>query len=71
MSAEIEDNNLKIELKNSANNHVEIRDDLPVSTKEGGGIGMKSVKHIVESNHGMIFFKQEPQLFITQIILPV
>ncbi len=71
LSAEIEDNNLKIELKNSANNHVEIRDDLPVSTKEGGGIGMKSVKHIVESNHGMIFFKQEPQLFITQIILPV
>lgn len=69
-TAEVEEESLKIELKNSVRGKVEIRNNLPVSTKENGGSGTKSVLHIVESYHGMLNFSQEDDTFITQIVLP-
>ena len=69
-TAELEEENLKIELQNSVSGKVEIRDNLPVSTKKNGGVGTKSVLHIVESYHGMLNFSQEGDTFITQIVLP-
>lgn len=69
-SSEIEDGNLKIELINSVNEPVVIKDNIPISTKDDGGIGMKSVMRIVDNYNGMIYFRQESHSFITQIILP-
>jgi hypothetical protein len=69
-TAEVEEENLKIELHNSVSGKVEIRNHLPVSTKKNGGLGTKSVLHIVESYHGMLHFRQEDDTFITQIVLP-
>ncbi len=68
--AEVEEDSLKIELHNSVSGKVEIRNNLPVSTKKNGGLGTKSVLHIVEKHHGMLNFRQEGDTFITQIILP-
>lgn len=68
--AEMEDDSLKIELQNTAKGEVEIRNHLPVSTKNNGGTGTKSVLHIVESYHGMLHFSQKDDTFFTQIILP-
>lgn len=70
-TAEVDEDSLKIELKNSVSGKVEIRNNLPVSTKKNGGLGTKSVLHIVESYHGMLNFSQEGDTFITQIVLPV
>ncbi len=69
-TAEVEEESLKIELQNSVSGKVEIRNNLPVSTKKNGGLGTKSVLHIVESYHGMLNFSQEGDTFITQIVLP-
>lgn len=69
--AEIEEDTLKIELKNSVKGMVEFRTNLPVSTKEGGGTGTKSILRIVEHYCGMVHFRQEGHTFITQIILPL
>lgn len=70
-TAEVVDEILKIELRNPAGIKVEIRDNIPVSTKEGGGIGTKSVLNVIERYHGMLNFKQEDDTFITQIVVPV
>ncbi len=70
-TAEVEEESLKIELQNSVSGKVEIKNNLPVSTKKNGGLGTKSVLHIVESYHGMLNFSQEGDTFITQIVLPV
>lgn len=70
-TAIVEEESLKIEVKNSVNGQVEIKNNLPVSTKNGGGIGMKSVLRTVETYHGMSCLRQEGDTFITQIILPV
>lgn len=70
-TAEVEEESLKIELQNSVSGKVEIKNNLPVSTKKNGGLGTKSVLHIVESYHGMLHFSQEGDTFITQIVLPV
>jgi signal transduction histidine kinase len=69
-TAEVEDDVLKIELKNTVIGEVGIKNNLPVSTKKNGGTGTKSVLHIVENYHGMLNFRQEEDTFITQIILP-
>lgn len=69
-TAEIKDDSLKIELRNKVSGKVEFINNLPISTKVNGGIGTKSVLHIVEFYKGMIDFKQMNDIFITQIILP-
>lgn len=70
-TAEIEEDILKIELQNTVNGEVEIRDNMPVTTKKNGGTGMKSVLHILEHYHGMLNFSQMSDTFITQIVLPI
>jgi sensor histidine kinase regulating citrate/malate metabolism len=69
--AEIEDDILKIELQNTASGEVEIRNNMPISTKKNGGTGTKSVLYVVERYHGMLNFRQNGDTFITQIVLPV
>lgn len=70
-TAEIEEDILKIELQNTVNGEVEIRDNMPVSIKKNGGTGMKSVLNILEHYHGMLNFSQMSDTFITQIVLPI
>ena len=65
-----EENGLRLELRNSVSGTVHFEDGNPVSTKTGGGTGTKSMAHIVEKYCGMLRFKQEENIFVTQIMLP-
>ena len=69
--SDTDEDSLKIELRNSVDGKVEFQNNLPLSTKENGGTGTKSVLRIVEKQKGMLHFTQENDVFITQIILPL
>jgi len=68
--ADTDADRLKIELRNSVNGTVEFEHELPLSTKEDGGTGMKSALRIVEKQKGMLHVAQEKDVFVTRIILP-
>lgn len=65
------DDNLELELQNSVCGTVNFVDGLPISTKNGGGTGTKSIRRIVEKYDGMLRFQQKEQTFVTQVLLPV
>jgi len=69
--ADTDEDSLKIEMRNSIDGKVKFENNLPLSTKENGGTGTKSVLRIVEKQNGMLRFTQENDVFITQIILPL
>jgi len=50
---------------------VKFENELLISTKKHGGIGIKSVMQIVKKSGGMIRFKQLENEFETQIIIPI
>jgi hypothetical protein len=58
-----------LEIKNSVKDEVSFTDNLPVSTKRGGGTGSKSILRIVREHSGMCRFKQEGDVFMVQIVL--
>ncbi len=64
-------NQLFLEVKNSVRDEVHFIDELPVSTKKGGGTGSKSIMRIVREYNGMCRFKQDGDEFIVQIVLPL
>lgn len=62
---------MKIELHNSVEGTVKFQNNLPVTSKNNGGVGMTSVRHIIEKHGGMLQMKQDNDTFITQIVLPL
>ncbi len=60
-----------LEIKNSLSFEVLFHNGLPVSTKEGGGTGTKSIIRIVQKHNGMWRFKQSENEFMVQIIIPL
>ncbi len=62
---------LYIHIENSVVAPVEFADGMPVSTKEGGGIGVRSATEILNQYMGMMEMKQEGDTFTTQIIQPL
>lgn len=67
--ADINENQLFIEVKNSVQNTVRLIDGMPVSERIGGGTGTKSIMHIVKKHSGMCNFKQNGNEFIVQLVL--
>ena len=70
MEVKIEENGFCLEMKNSVSGIVEFKGDYPISTKQNGGIGTKSISAIVEKYHGFVRYRQENNIFITQIFIP-
>lgn len=70
-SSKIQKDSILIEIKNSVEGNLIFENGLPITTKEGGGTGLLSVKSIVEEHHGMLDVKQEHDEFFTLIILPI
>lgn len=60
-----------LEIKNSLSYEVLFHNGLPVSTKEGGGTGIKSIIRIVQKHSGMWRLKQSENEFMVQIIIPL
>ena len=62
---------LLVELRNSVSGTVVFRDELPVSTKVGGGIGLRGIREILRRHGGMIRMEQQGDVFVTQLIQPL
>ncbi len=62
---------LYVQIENSVAGIVEFEGGMPVSTKEGGGIGVRSAVEILNKYTGMMEMKQEGDTFTTQIIQPL
>ncbi|MPN08554.1 hypothetical protein SDC9_155837 [bioreactor metagenome] len=71
VSAETDEQMLKIEIRNSVADLVAFKNGMPVSAKEGGGTGTKSMAYIANKYGGMLRFRQNENEFITQIILAI
>lgn len=67
--AEVRNEKLLLSVRNSVSNDVVFREDgIPVTTKVGGGIGVRSAKRVIEKYGGLLRLKQEDDVFITQIV---
>lgn len=62
---------LLIEVKNSVSHPVRMKEGWPVSTKPGGGQGLKSVRHVLKKCGGTILFAQQEDIFSTQVVIPL
>jgi hypothetical protein len=70
-TATSEEELLKIQVKNSCSDVVTFEHDLPKTTKQGGGTGVKSIVRIVKKCDGMVDFIQKDNIFFIQLILPL
>ncbi len=71
VAAWIRNGSLLIEVKNSVSGPVRMKDDWPVTTKPGGGQGLKSIRRVLDKYDGMIRFVQQEDLFFTQVVIPL
>ena len=71
LDADIRNGVFFIEIRNSMSGDIIWNDNLPVSTKEGGGIGLRSVRNVVTNHHGMMRCFQDGGSFIVQIRIPL
>lgn len=70
LTVNTDNESLRLELRNSVAVQTAFDDaGLPLTTKEGGGSGTRSVATIVQRYGGMLRFSQEGDVFVTQIIL--
>lgn len=69
VSADTIGEQLFLEVKNSVCNTVKFVDSLPVSDRQGGGTGVKSIMRTVREHSGMCRFKHNGNEFIVQIVL--
>ncbi len=60
---------LLVELKNPVENMPQFVDGIPVSKKEGHGIGVKSIVYYVEQMNGQYHFSVTDHVFILRIII--
>lgn len=65
------DGKLLVEVKNTCTNDIDFNGDFPVTKKEFGGVGTKSIAYIAEKYNGMVDFKVKDNVFTTRIILNI
>jgi hypothetical protein len=62
---------LAISVVNSCSNEIVFKDDMPVSSKEGGGIGTRSIAYTVQRFSGTKFYEAKNGIFTARFILNV
>jgi len=62
---------LLVEVKNAVSGETRFVEDLPVSTKPGGGLGLKSVSRVLEKHGGILRCFRMGDTFFTQIVIPL
>jgi len=65
------DGKLLIEVKNTCENDIEFNGEFPITKKEFGGVGTKSIAYIAKKYDGMVDFKVKDNVFTTRIILNI
>ncbi len=71
VTARTRGNALLVEVKNAVSGETRFEDDLPVSTKPGGGLGLKSVSRVLEKHGGLLRCFRTGDTFFTQIVIPL
>lgn len=69
--AAVRDGLLYVQMRNSVHGTVRFEHDLPVTTKQHGGIGIKSVQETLSRYGGLADFSQDGETFVVKIILPL
>jgi len=62
---------LLVEVRNAVSGKTSFEDDLPVSTKPGGGLGLKSASRVLKKHGGIIYCFRTGDTFFTQVMIPL
>ena len=71
LTANVTEGNLYIQTRNSVQGKVRFKEGRPLSTKQNGGIGTKSIVDTLSAHTGLVEFSQDGDEFVAQIILPL
>jgi sensor histidine kinase regulating citrate/malate metabolism len=63
------DNRLRVQVENTCQTDIVFDEELPVTQKQGGGMGIKSILYTAERYDGTAGFSVSDKKFITQIVL--
>ncbi len=71
VAARVRGNTLLVEVRNAVSGEISFEGDLPVSTKPGGGLGLKSVSRVLEKHGGLLHCFRMGDTFFTQVVIPL
>lgn len=71
VAARVRMRTLLVEVKNAVSGETRFEEDLPVSVKPGGGLGLKSVTRVLEKYGGILRCHQAGGTFFTQVAIPL
>ena len=63
------DNRLRVQVENTCEPYIEFAGEIPITRKQGGGTGTKSILYTAEKYDGTAGFSVKDGKFITQIVL--
>ena len=69
--ASVRNGSLRAEIRNSMTGCVRWKEDLPVTTKEHGGTGLRNVVLTLGKYGGMLSTEQDGGFFIARVIMPL
>lgn len=71
VTAQQKGRSLLVEVENTVNHPSQFEDDLPLTTKPGGGQGLKTVRRTLEKHGGMLRCSRQDSVFDTQMTIPL
>ncbi len=71
VTAQVKGGSLLVEVENTVDHPSRFEDDLPLTTKPGGGQGLKAVRRTLEKHGGMLYCSRQGDHFDTQMVIPL
>ncbi len=71
VTARTRGNALLLEVRNAVSGETKFEDELPLSTKPGGGLGLKSVGRVLGKHGGIVHCFRVGDTFFTQVMIPL